>query len=292
MKHTASKIFRALCGMAVMLALAASITPIPVFAASNGIYIATATPHYKHPVTGKVEDSGGESSSVLGQSMTESATYRKALVEVDADGSTYVTVRLKLMDNIQNPEFRVDGSPVSATPMQEDLNKHTADYRMKVKSESSVIRCTMYVVPMGRQVIFYITVSDLQSGSEDFLTSIRVDPANTPSADTSPADTSPSDTKQPAAPGKTAPSDTAKETPETPADNTAEPEAPAAEEKSDEPAGLQEFDASGNRVDNEKSDKAAHDTGESRALVWVLGGIAVVLAGGAVWYFCFLRKRK
>ena len=86
MKHTASKIFRALCGIdtmlihaisiVVMLALAAGITSVPVLAASNGIYIATATPHYKHPVTGKIEDSGGEGSAVLGQSMTESATYK------------------------------------------------------------------------------------------------------------------------------------------------------------------------------------------------------------------------
>ena len=74
MKITAAKAFRALCGMMVMLVLAAGITSLPVLAASNGIYIATASPHYKHPVTGKVEDSGGEGSAVLGQSMTDSAT--------------------------------------------------------------------------------------------------------------------------------------------------------------------------------------------------------------------------
>lgn len=83
MKHTASKLFRALCGMVVMLALVAGITSVPALAASNGIYIATAPPHYKHPTTGKVEDAGGDGSSVLCQSMTESATYKKALVEVD-----------------------------------------------------------------------------------------------------------------------------------------------------------------------------------------------------------------
>lgn len=82
MGHTASKLFRALCGMAVMLALAAGITPISALAASNGIYLAAAAPHYKHPTTGKIEDSGGEGSAVLGQSMTESATYKQALVEV------------------------------------------------------------------------------------------------------------------------------------------------------------------------------------------------------------------
>ena len=166
--------FKTLCSMVVMLALVAGITAIPAYAASNGIYTATATPHYRNPLTGKIEDSGGEDSEVLGQSMTESATYTKALVEVDSNGNTYITVRLKLMDNIQNPTFKVDGSSVSASLMQEDYSANTADYRMKVASENSVIRCSMYVVPMGRDVIFFITVSNLNSGSGDFVTSISV----------------------------------------------------------------------------------------------------------------------
>lgn len=145
-----------------------------VQAAAAGIYIATATPHYRHPQTGVIEDSGGESSEVLGQSMTESATHTQALVEVDSSGNTWVTIRLKLMDNIENPTFRVDGSGVSATLMQENYSDNTADYRMKVGSENSVIRVDMYVVAMGRSVIFYITVSNLQSGAGDFITSISV----------------------------------------------------------------------------------------------------------------------
>ena len=156
--------------MVVMLALVAGITAIPAYAASNGIYTATATPHYRNPITGKIEDSGGEDSEVLGQSMTESATDTRALVEVDSNGNTYITVRLKLMDNIQNPTFKVDGSSVSASLMQEDYSANTADYRMKVASENSVIRCSMYVVPMGRNVIFFITVSNLKSGSGGFGT--------------------------------------------------------------------------------------------------------------------------
>jgi hypothetical protein len=158
-----------------MLAIMAGITSVPTLAASNGIYIATATPHYKHPTTGVIEDAGGDGSSVLGQSMTESATYKKALVEVDPQGNTYITIRLQLMDNIQNPQFQVDGSPVSASLMQEDYTNNTADYRMKVNSENSVIRCNMYVIAMGRDVIFYITVSDLQAGSGDFITSVKVE---------------------------------------------------------------------------------------------------------------------
>lgn len=185
MNNTVTKFICVMCSMVLMLALSASISSISVLAASNGIYLASATPHYKHPTTGKIEDSGGESSATLGQSMTESATYKKALVEVTSSGTTYVTVRLQLMDNIQNPKFQVDGnrsgsfSSVSASLMQEDYSNNTADYRMKVPNEKAVIRCNMYVVPMGREVIFYITVSDLKSGSGDFITSISVDQPKT-----------------------------------------------------------------------------------------------------------------
>ena len=174
MTNTASKLKRAICSMVVMLALVAGITSIPVLAASNGIYTATATSHYRHPTTGVIEDSGGEGSYVLGQSMTESALNKAALVEVDSSGATWVTIRLNLMDNIQSPQFQVDGSSVSATLMQEDYTNNTADYRMRVNSENSIIRCNMYVIPMGREVIFYITVGNLQSGSGDFVTSITV----------------------------------------------------------------------------------------------------------------------
>lgn len=176
MKRNALKVFKALCGVVVVLALSmAGITAMSAYAADNGIYIATATPHYRNPQTGVIEDSGGDGSAVLGQSMTESATYRQALVEVDSSGNTFVTIRLQLMDNIRNPQFQVDGTPVSATLMQEDYTNNTADYRMKVNSENSVIRCNMNVIAMGRNVIFYITVSNLQEGSGDFITSITVE---------------------------------------------------------------------------------------------------------------------
>ena len=59
--------------------------------------------------------------------------------------------------------------------MQEDNIENTADYRMKVNSENSVIQCAMFVVPMGRSVIFYITVSNLTPGSDDFIASVKAE---------------------------------------------------------------------------------------------------------------------
>lgn len=169
---------RALLHIGIILAfvttlLATAVIASPAYAVSSGTYVATATPHYAHPHTGKIEDSGGDGSATLGQAMTESATANKALVEVDSAGNTYVTVRLQLMDNIKNPSFTVDGSNTQVQLMQENASNNTADYRIFVRNTNSVIRCTMYVTAMGRDVVFYITVGNLKAGQGDFIASIK-----------------------------------------------------------------------------------------------------------------------
>ena len=299
MTNTASKLKRALCSMVVMLALMAGITSIPVLAASNGIYTATATSHYKHPTTEKIEDSGGEGSYVLGQSMTDSALNKAALVEVDPQGNTFVTVRLNLMDNIQNPQFQVDGSrngnfsSVSATVMQEDFTNNTTDFRMQVPSENAIIRCNMYVIPMGRDVIFYITVGNLQSGSGDFVTSVKVEEPEQPAVTTPQTQTPSSQTSSEQTPSSSqAPSSAASSSSEASSSNASSADS-SSEDSSSEALGLEEFDASGNKV-SDTSTEAEQGGGTGDPIVWwVIGGIVVVaIAGGCVWYFCFFRKGK
>ena len=313
--------FKTLCSMVVMLALVAGITAIPAYAASHGIYTATATPHYRNPLTGKIEDSGGEDSEVLGQSMTESATYTKALVEVDSNGNTYITVRLKLMDNIQNPTFKVDGNSVSASLMQEDYSANTADYRMKVASENSVIRCSMYVVPMGRDVIFFITVSNLNSGSGDFVTSISVNnnksnnssnnenssnnsysnnnSGNNNNSSYEPAESSNNSSSSKSSDKKNNTNSDKKKSKETTAPTTVKPSTAVPTTAVTEPTtdsaqevnGLQEFDEQGSKV---TAPATVDEVQNGSYAVWyVLGGVAVVLvAGFCVWYFGFFRKKK
>lgn len=307
--------------MVVMLALVAGITAIPAYAASNGIYTATATPHYRNPLTGKIEDSGGEDSEVLGQSMTESATYTKALVEVDSNGNTYITVRLKLMDNIQNPTFKVDGSSVSASLMQEDYSANTADYRMKVASENSVIRCSMYVVPMGRDVIFFITVSNLNSGSGDFVTSIAVNnnksnnssnnanssnnsysnnnSGNNNNSSYEPVESSNNSSSSKSSDKKNNKNSDKKKSKETTAPTTVKPSTAVPTTAVTEPTtdsaqkvnGLQEFDEQGSEV---TAPATVDEVQNGSYAVWyVIGVVAVVLvAGFCVWYFGFFRKKK
>jgi hypothetical protein len=313
--------FKTLCSMVVMLALVAGITAIPAYAASHGIYTATATSHYRNPLTGKIEDSGGEDSEVLGQSMTESATYTKALVEVDSNGNTYITVRLKLMDNIQNPTFKVDGNSVSASLMQEDYSANTADYRMKVASENSVIRCSMYVVPMGRDVIFFITVSNLNSGSGDFVTSISVNnnksnnssnnanssnnsysnnnSGNNNNSSYEPAESSNNSSSSKSSDKKNNKNSDKKKSKETTAPTTVKPSTAVPTTIATEPTtdsaqevnGLQEFDEQGSEV---TAPATVDEVQNGSYAVWyVIGIVAVVLvAGFCVWYFGFFRKKK
>ena len=308
MTNTATKLKRALCSMVVMLALMAGITSIPALAASNGVYTATATSHYKHPTTGVIEDSGGEGSYVLGQSMTDSALNKAALVEVDSSGATWITIRLNLMDNIQSPQFQVDGSrngsfsAVSATVMQEDYTNNTTDFRMKVPDESAIIRCNMYVIPMGREVIFYITVGGLSAGSGDFVTSITVQepepepeqPAVTTPQTQMPSSQPPSEQTPSSSqtPSSAAPSSSETSGSEDPGSD-ASSEDSSGEDSSTGALGLEEFDASGNKV-SDTSTEAEQGGGTGNPIVWwVIGGIVVVaIAGGCVWYFCFFRKKK
>lgn len=281
----------------------AGITAIPVHAAGNGIYVATATPHYRHPQTGVIEDSGGDGSAVLGQSMTDSATYKQALVEVDSSGNTFVTVRLQLMDNIQNPQFQVDGSAVSATLMQEDYSANTADYRMKVNSENSVIKCNMYVIAMGRSVIFYITVSNLQPGSGDFITSITVDaPSSGDNGTAQPAQGSAEQSGNgDSGVGQAGDSQAALPEVAESAEATTEAESTTAAEsitavpsstavtKSSGSNGLQEFDASGKQVNETAKEKSSKKT---NPVPFIIIGVVVVAAaaGCGVWFY--VKKKK
>lgn len=281
---TARKIMLTLCSMVVMLALLAGTTAILSNAATNGVYIATAQPHYKHPETGEIEDSGKNPG--IGQGMTESATHKKALVEVDENGNTYVTVRLRLMDNIENPRFQVDGKKATATCMQEKYGDksidNTADFRIKVNNENSIIRCNVFVTAMGRDVIFYITVSDLVPGHGDFITSIK---------ETYPSEqiTQNEENTQTEIDNITEPIQT--EPPVNPS-NLSEPE--TSESENTEVIGLQEFDDSGNKIGKEESEKTHSTTSDNTNVIfWVsFGVISIGIIVFCIWYFVFFKKKK
>ncbi len=156
--------------LAVVIAAVLSFVPTFAYALADGTYTCTITTHYAHPQTGVIEDAGGESSKKMGQSMTEGAVDKVGLFEQTNNGS-YVTLRFLLMDAVSDVSFFIDGNAVSHEVTQENTSPSgnvVADLRLKVPSDSSIIKCKMYVEPMDRYVVFFITMSDFKQGQGDF----------------------------------------------------------------------------------------------------------------------------
>lgn len=161
-------------GAAVLLLLISQ----PVYAQSGKIYTCNITSCYSHPVTGVIEDAGGESSYATGQGMVESAVGTTGMLEITDGGDYYLTVRMSMMDYTTGHSFLVqkvgDSDWMSTTVTQvssaTDSNGTTTDFRILVPSESCVVRCSMNVTPMGRDVIFYFYPGSYTEGNTSGMT--------------------------------------------------------------------------------------------------------------------------
>lgn len=178
----------AVVAAALALAVGAAVArPADAFASTG--YTATATPYYRNPATGVIEDSGGEDSEVLGQSMTEGCVSSVGFLEIDDAGNRYVTLRLGLMDNINNVNIMADddwtNSYYTCSPQTIAVDGTTTDFRFFVGSEGAIFRINMYVVPMGREVIYYVALSNFVEGNDyGFYMEGSTDSAAAPTATT------------------------------------------------------------------------------------------------------------
>ena len=162
--------------------LLTAVVPVKVFAASGTVYSCSITPSYQHPVTGVIEDSGGAASYATGQGMVEGCIYTTGMLEVTDAGEYYLTFRVSLVDYTTDHSFKVQnvgdsgwsstGMAVTATGT--DSNGTTADICIQVPSESCVVRGSMYVTPMGRNVVFYFYPSNYTEGNTTGMTPTMV----------------------------------------------------------------------------------------------------------------------
>lgn len=158
---------------ALSLALLASFPAVEAHAATGSVYTCTINRCYAHPVTGAVEDSGGAGSYATGQGMVEGCVYPTGILEVADDGNYYLTIRLSLMDYTSGHDFQVQSvgdsgwssTGYAQTGTGSDSNGTTADVVIQVPSENCIVRGTMYVEPMGRNVVFYLYPSDYKEGN-------------------------------------------------------------------------------------------------------------------------------
>ncbi len=180
-------------GAAVLLLLISQ----PVYAQSGKIYTCNITRCYSHPVTGVIEDSGGESSYATGQGMVESAVGTTGMLEITDGGDYYLTIRMSMMDYTTGHSFLVqkvgdsDWMSTSVTQVSSatDSNGTTTDFRILVPSESCVVRCSMNVTPMGRDVIFYFYPGSYTEGNTSGMTAGIVTETSAAGAQEKDADT-------------------------------------------------------------------------------------------------------
>ena len=179
----------------------------PALALDFGVYTASTTTNYLNPDTGVTED-GGTQNVELGEGMCRSAVGDTALIEVDADGNVYVTMRMLLYSNLSKIKFYTQAksggsySAASASITAENAANDSADFRFKVPKAGCNVKTTMYVAPMGRDVTFFwnVNAGSAKAGSGDFV--VNIDLNAKPKAE------------EPAAPAAAAPakSDTASST--------------------------------------------------------------------------------
>ena len=157
----------------ICVAVAFGFPAVSVHAETGAVYSCTINRSYSHPVTGTIEDSGGEASYATGQGMVEGAVYGSGLMEVTDSGNYYLTIRMSLIDYTSNQSFSVQnvgdsgwsGTGVAVTGNGSDSNGTTSDICMQVPSENCIVRVSMYVSPMGRDVVFYLYPSDYSEGN-------------------------------------------------------------------------------------------------------------------------------
>lgn len=174
--------------LSMMLALlvGAGIPAVPVFAAAGTVYTCAVHPCYAHPVTGEIEDSGGEANYTTGQGMVDGALYTTGILEVTDSGEYYLTIRMSLMDYTSGHSFWVQSvgdsgwaaPAMGVTGTGSDSNGATKDICIQVPSENCVVRGSMYVEPMGRDVIFYLYPSDFAEGNNTDMTATMVTEAS------------------------------------------------------------------------------------------------------------------
>ena len=175
-KRISAAIGALICAFA--LALSAGAFAQTAWADETAIYTVPAEASYYNPVTGEVEDSAGDSNTELGESMVEGCAYDNALVEIDENGDVWVTMRLKLADQLGDVGVEVDNegdgdfSEVEVTEMQtavenegEDTETQLIDLRFQVPSTDCYERVSMYVDPMGRDVVFFL-ILDMDGAEE------------------------------------------------------------------------------------------------------------------------------
>lgn len=182
-----------------LLKIFAAILLVAIMSMNSAIIFASATEdnmsevvangYYRHPITGIIEDSGGESSAALGQSMVMSVAPTVAMLE-EVDGKYYVTFSFNLMNSISDVEFQVQQRGDSDWEIVTHEIISTGDdvetFKIEIPTQDAIVRASAFVVPMGRSVVFYmdfIESDTTTSTSDDTTTTTTTTTSSSSSSD-------------------------------------------------------------------------------------------------------------
>ncbi|HES0736635.1 TPA: heme ABC transporter substrate-binding protein IsdE [Streptococcus pyogenes] len=158
-----------------------------VYADKGQIYGCIIQRNYRHPISGQIEDSGGEHSFDIGQGMVEGTVYSDAMLEVSDAGKIVLTFRMSLADYSGNYQFWIQPGGTGSfqavdyniTQKGTDTNGTTLDIAISLPTVNSIIRGSMFVEPMGREVVFYLSASELiQKYSSNMLAQLVTETDN------------------------------------------------------------------------------------------------------------------
>jgi len=150
---------------------------------ADGDYLITRETHYMHPVTGEVADGESSGNTVLGESMCDGIIEDEVLLET-IGGRHFVSFGFSLASSISDVSFAVEEGDTFADVSVEKTGssnsikneEETSDhYRIEVASLDDLIKCNMYVEPMGREVTFFMTLdaSNAEEGTGYYLAEMR-----------------------------------------------------------------------------------------------------------------------
>lgn len=315
MKRSLSKKIVQFFGGVVMAAFVAAIS-MPVYAMEDGAYTVGRSTSYANPQTGETVDGG--TNIALGDSMCASIVEGSALVE-QYQGSTYVTLGIGLMSNITSVRFQIqgaDGSYREVAATQTGSCQRDGDtcnhYRIQVDSADLYISPILYVVPMGRDVQFFVKLDtgSATPGSGNFVSEmIPAAPASTAAesaAETSAAASAKASEGNAATSNNSNTSVVTSETKDAASQKTDEDTEDATETEEPETESLVEGTESlmedtqileadtENRVmdDTEDAQKTKDKKQKKKSHAPVIAGVVVLLAAGGGAGYWFYRKKR
>ena len=268
-------------------------------AESGQTYTCTINRGYRHPVTGVIEDAGGEGSYAVGQGMIEGCVQTTGLLEETESGQCYLTIRMAQMDFSSGHSFKVQskgGSGWTAvSPKITSKSGTTADFCIPVPQKDCVVRGEMYVTAMGRNVVFFAYPSGFSAGNHSGMNATIV------TAPPAPAQETPAPAQEETAPVQEEAA--VQEEQEATTEETAEEQAEEAVVEEPEPQtdantledaqGLTLSTAKEKVKEAESDQAAAADKKDSHMPALIGAGVVLVLAiAGCAVYFVKKNKNK